>query len=147
MPARQQQTGPWRKLEDVPEGAAWQRLGMAAKARLVTLRAAGTSISQETLAANGGPSGAWFRRMCRDGQPMSEPFVAGIEKALSWPSGYALKVINGTDDDAPMPPRDTTLTIVIPPDILPTDPYDVEDVRLAAYRAAVARARELRDDS
>lgn len=147
MPARQHPTGPWRRLEDVPAGDPWQRLGVAANARLRTLRAAGVSISQETLSSSGGPSGAWFRRMCRDGQPLAAPFVAGIERALSWPSGYALKIINRADDDAPLPPRDTTLTIIIPPDILPDDPHDVEDVRLAAYRAAVARARELRDDS
>jgi hypothetical protein len=108
------------------------------------LRASGIRISQEALSSDGGPSGAWFRRMCNTGQPLAAPFVAGIEKALGWPEGHALMILNGGDDDAPLPAQDDTLTIVFPSGVLPDDDNDREDIRIVAYRAALARAKELR---
>jgi hypothetical protein len=84
--------------------------------------------------------------MCNTGQPLATPFVEGIEKSIGWPAGQALKILNGGADDAPLPTQDDTLNLVFPPDTLPDDPNDREDVRIAAYRAASARVAELRRD-
>lgn len=144
MPARNHPTSPWQTVEDIPRGTPWRRLGQIANKRMTRLRASGMKISQETLSISGGPSGAWFRRMCNSGQPMAAPFVEGLERALGWPSGHAIKILNGGVDDAPLPSRADELVLTFDPGVLPDDPRLREDVKLAAYRAGLARARELK---
>lgn len=144
MPAKHPTSPTWRRIEAVPRGAPWQHLGQVANDRLRMLRASGIRISQEALSSDGGPSGAWFRRMCNTGQPLAAPFVTGIEKALHWPEGHALMILNGGNDETPLPAQDDTLTITFPPGVLPDDDNDREDVRIAAYRAASARVADLR---
>ena len=145
MPQNHPHSPTWQRLEDVPGGDAWRRLGGIANERIRLMRErSGMRVSQETLASVGGPSGALFRKMKGKGHPIST-YVPGLETALHWPSGHALKILSGGEDDAPLPAQADILTIIYPPGTLPTDTSDLEDVRLAARRAGLARVKELRD--